>query len=92
MATKKAPARKKKPPVPLYTLTADELHEYQNRHRLMLMKQMEFQAASHYMDVFQNALIEDHALPIKFNLNMETGMVTEVPVEEESSNVENGRV
>jgi hypothetical protein len=90
---KVAPTSKpKKPRAPrkLYTLTADELLEYQNRHRLLLTKQMEFHAASNYMDIYQNALIEEHGLPIKFNLNIETGIVTEVGVEE--PNAQNGRV
>jgi hypothetical protein len=51
---------------------------------------MEFHAASNYMDIYQNALIEEHGLPIKFNLNIETGIVTEVGVEE--PNAQNGRV
>lgn len=55
---------------------------------MLLAKQMEFHAASNYMDIFQNALIEEHKLPIKFNLNIETGVVTEVEVED----AENGRV
>jgi hypothetical protein len=82
-----------KKPRKLYTLSADELLEYQNRHRLLLSKQMEFHAASNYMDIFQNALIEEHKLPIKFNLNIETGVITEVPIEmEDDTNAENGRV
>jgi hypothetical protein len=90
---KVAPTKKpvKKKPRKLYTLSADELNEYQNRHRLLLAKQMEFHAASNYMDIFQNALIDEHNLPIKFNLNIETGAVTEVEVEVEE-NAENGRV
>lgn len=84
----KAPSTTAKKPRRIYKLTADELLEYQNRHKLLLMKQMEFHAASNYMDILQNALIEEHGLPIKFNLNIETGVVTEVEVE----NAENGRV
>lgn len=83
-----ATASKAKKPRKLYTLSDDELNEYQNRHRMLLAKQMEFHAASNYMDIFQNALIEEHKLPIKFNLNIETGVVTEVEVED----AENGRV
>ena len=93
-APRKKSTTKPKRHTALYTLTADELLEYQNRHRLLLQKQMEFHAASNYMDIFQNTLIEEHALPIKFNLNLETGAVTEVEieVEEDGSNAENGRV
>jgi hypothetical protein len=90
----KVPSSARKPklkkPRVLYTLTEDELNEYQNRHRLMLSKQMEFFAASNYMDILQNALIEEHGLPIKFNLNIETGVVTEVEVEVD--NAQNGSV
>jgi hypothetical protein len=88
---KSSPRKKTKPRKArvLYTLSTDELNEYQNRHRLLLAKQMEFHAASNYMDILQNALIEEHGLPIKFNLNIETGVVTEVEVE---GNAQNGSV
>jgi hypothetical protein len=85
-------ARKpRKPPRVLHTLTEDERREYENRHRLLLSKQMEFHAASNYVDIFQNALIEEYGLPIKFNLNIETGVITEVEVEADTD-AQNGRV
>jgi hypothetical protein len=87
--TKKVTKKKAAGPRILHTLTPDELNEYQNRHRLLLSKQMEFYAASNYVDILQNALIEEYGLPIKFNLDIETGVITEVEVED---NDQNGRV
>lgn len=93
MATKKAATprttRKKKPTAKvLHTLNADELLEYQNRHRLLVTKQMEFHAASNYVDILQNALIAEYDLPSVFDLNIETGVITE----REEPDAQNGRV
>lgn len=92
MATKKKVPATKKPRV-LYTLSSEELEEYKTRHGYMIFKHMELAAASNYVEVFQNALIEEHGLPIRFDLDLETGKVTERPVEVEvEGNAENGRV
>ncbi len=96
---KQPPTKKKQPPKPrvLYTLSSEELEEYKHRHSYMVLKNTELHAASNYLEVFQNALIEEHSLPIKFDLNLETGKVTErsvepPPIEEVQDNAENGRV
>lgn len=92
MATKKKVPATKKPRI-LYTLSSEELEEYKTRHGYMIFKHMELAAASNYVEVFQNALIEEHGLPIRFDLDLETGKVTERPVEVEvEGNAENGRV
>lgn len=74
----------------LYRLNDAEREEYKRRHNLLLLKQAEFQAASVFVDEFQNALIEEHGLPVVFDLNLETGNVTERPKEDEHA--QNGRV
>jgi hypothetical protein len=85
--------KKAKQPRVLYTLSSEELEEYKTRHGYMVFKHMELAAASNYVEVFQNALIEEHGLPITFDLNLETGKVTEREAPEEvTENAENGRV
>jgi hypothetical protein len=91
---KKAPVKAtKKKPRTLYTLTKEELDEYNRRHAFMVLKNTELQAASNFMEIFQNALIEEHGLPISFDLDLETGRITERQVEGvDETNAQNGRV
>jgi hypothetical protein len=88
VAPTKAPVKRKRKPKVLHTLTEDERLEYENRHRLLLSKNMEYHAASNYVEVFQNALIEEYGLPQRFDLNIETGIITE----REEPDAQNGRV
>lgn len=76
---KKAP--KPKPKV-LYKLHEEERLEYTRRQALVQNKYMEFQAAQLYVQAFQNFLIEAHDLPQKFDLNLNTGLVTEKEAED----------
>lgn len=95
-STKRTVPKTKKPKAPrvLYTLNPGELEEYRARHGFMMTKNMELHAASTYVEAYQNYLIEEHGLPVIFDLNLENGQITERPTDTEvtADHAENGRV
>lgn len=60
----------------LATLTDEEIVEYRNRRNLLVNKQMEMVAASNYLDVYNDRLVEKYSLPSKFDLNLQTGVIS----------------
>lgn len=85
MALKKKTAPK---PKVLCTLPEDERLEYARRYNLAQNKMLEFQAASSYTDQFQKFLVDSYDLPQQFDVNLQTGVITErMP-----DNAENGSV
>jgi hypothetical protein len=79
---KKAPRSKEKT---LYILHEDERLEYVKRQNFVQSTYMELQAAQLYLSSFQDFLIKAHDLPEKFNLNLNTGIVTEKEKEAEDA-------
>jgi hypothetical protein len=75
--------KKKAPKVKaLYTLHEEERLEYVKRQALVQNKYMEFQASQLYINAFQDFLIEAHDLPQRFNLDLNTGVITEKEAED----------
>lgn len=62
---------------PLAVLTEEDRVEYQNRHNLLVNKQMELMAVSNYMNKFQDTLVDRYGLPKQFDLTLTTGEIYE---------------
>ena len=72
-------------------LSEEDRLEYARRNALVIQKRQEYEACAVYLQMWQDDIILRYDLPQKFDINLNSGVVTVRP-QLEGENAENGRV